>query len=203
MATTLTAYTFDELSKEAKEKALANNRHITTEYYEWWDTDVDEFKEDMLKRGFEIEDVWFSGFWSQGDGACFVGSIDVLKWLRATDGEEPDLAKTRSLRYWLKELGSSAAYASITHTGHYYHRHTMYIEVEWNDSRVYGQPEPPKAVKQLLDLESAMLEDARDMALKLYEILESTCEGMMQDDYLTDFLEVNGYLFWENGTNVR
>ncbi len=74
----------------------------------------------------------------------------------------------------------------------------MYIEVEWAE-----WPEPPKAGEQLLGLEKAMLEDARDMALKLYRILESTCEGMMQDDYLTDFLTANEFLFWENGSNVR
>ena len=193
MSVTATAYTYDELTEDAQKTAIEKCRTATTEDFEWWRDDYDYWKEKLAKLGYEVEDIWFSGFWSQGDGACFEGSLNVLEWLEATDGEKQD-ASTRSLRYWLKRLDPAAAYVNIGHRGNYCHKFTMYVEVEWAE-----WPEPPKAGEQLLALEPAILDHARDMAQKIYDGLQETCEGMMKDDYIADHLQINEYLFWKNG----
>lgn len=195
MTVTATAYTYEELSEDAKKVALDKSRNVTTEYFEWWDSDFDYWKEELAKLGYEVEDIFFTGFWSQGDGACFTGSLDVLKWLKATDGEDGADAKTRSLRYWLKKLGTEAAYVKFSHSGHYYHRFCMYIEAEWSE-----WTQPPKAVAQFEDLEKAILEDARDRALKIYQGLEKTHDAMSSDEYVADHITVNEFLFWETGS---
>lgn len=200
MEKTVTCYTYDELSEDAKETALNKMRSTTTEYFDWWESDFEYWKEELAKQGYEIEDIFFSGFWSQGDGASFTGSLDVLKWLEATDAEDAavaakDLALTRSLRYWLKKLGSEAAYVTISQQGHYYHRFTMSIDAEWSEWTT-----PPKAEQQFYDLESAILDHARDMALKIYRGLEKTHDAMTSDDYVADHIMANEYLFWSDGT---
>lgn len=207
MAKTATAYTFDELSKDAKKKALEKTRHWTTEDYEWWDCVYQEWIEKLADMGYETEEkkMHFSGFWSQGDGASFEASVDVLKWLEATDKETEDgddnaqsekpEVEYRSLRYWLKKLGTEAAYVKIYHQGHYYHRFCMYIDSEWSE-----WIEPPKAVEQLEELTEGILGHARDQALKLYRDLEAECESRMTDEYITDYLQANEFLFWSDGT---
>lgn len=63
-------YQFDELNDEAKEKAREWWREGGL-HYPWHDDVYVNFKEEMKKTGIEVGDIFFTGFWSQGDGACF------------------------------------------------------------------------------------------------------------------------------------
>lgn len=47
--------------------------------YEWWDSVYDDFKTIAGILGFDVQDMQFSGFWSQGDGASFTGSYAYKK----------------------------------------------------------------------------------------------------------------------------
>lgn len=198
MSTTATAYTYDELSEEAQKTALEKSRHITTQSVDWWfDSVYEDWIDRLAEMGYDTgkDRMWFSGFSYQGDGASFGGSVDVLKWLEYTDSEGNDI-EYRSLRYWLKQLGSSAALVRIdAGKNRYCHRFTMNIDWEWTE-----WIEPPKAICQLRSLAEPILDHARDQALELYRDLESTCDAMMEDDYIADFLQANSYLFWQDGT---
>ena len=52
---------------------LEKYRYINVEFDKWWDCVESDFKEDMLLVGIDVDRIFFSGFSSQGDGACFVG----------------------------------------------------------------------------------------------------------------------------------
>lgn len=202
MPTTMTAYTYNELSPEAKKAALEKMRYVTTEHFEWWDYVYEDWIERLAEMGYETDadHIWFSGFWSQGDGASFTASVDVLKWLEYTDVKGADLRVAgqdyRSLRYWLRRL--DPPYVRITQSdSHYYHRFTMSIEYVWDN-----WTEPPKALCQFRELRGAILDHAREQALLLYRELEDVCEDMMSDEYVSDFLIANEYLFWESGRPV-
>jgi len=65
-------YKFNELSDEAKQKAIENLHDLNTSY-DWDQFITDDFKEKMNAIGFVVSNTYFSGFWSQGDGACFEG----------------------------------------------------------------------------------------------------------------------------------
>lgn len=64
--TTTTVYTFDELSDDAKQKALEDNSEINVEYWEWWDSiegdaneiglDITEFDTDRQTIGGKLTD---------------------------------------------------------------------------------------------------------------------------------------------------
>jgi hypothetical protein len=55
----------------------------------WSDSVIAQAVEDAAERGFEIQErrgrkepaFYFSGFWSQGDGASWEGVVDVPKWI--------------------------------------------------------------------------------------------------------------------------
>lgn len=40
---------------------------------EWWDCVYEDAKRMASLIGIRIDEIWFSGFWNQGDGASFIG----------------------------------------------------------------------------------------------------------------------------------
>ena len=73
--------TYDELSEDMKQKALIQEHNTLVEI---WRADhlVDDFKEQLEKIGFMEPEVLYSGFGSQGDGACFDAKVDLKKVCR-------------------------------------------------------------------------------------------------------------------------
>ena len=67
-------YKFSELDKSAKETAMQNWREGHLDY-EWWDFVFEDATEIGKLMGIDIDQIYFSGFASQGDGACFEGVI--------------------------------------------------------------------------------------------------------------------------------
>lgn len=58
-------------------------RDINVDSSWWYQSMFDDWTEQMQARGIIAEDFAFSGFWSQGDGASFCGSIEVLPFMKA------------------------------------------------------------------------------------------------------------------------
>jgi hypothetical protein len=116
-------FKFSELSKEAQERAIDKFRN---KYYERLFDQIDadflteQFKQDLddhygLGEGLKVG--WSLGY-SQGDGVCFWGQIDVEKFLKTQ-------------KQW-KKFGILAPVvnATIKHSGHYCHWNSMSIETE-------------------------------------------------------------------------
>lgn len=73
------AYEFDELSKEAKEKAINNYREeneIDLSYK------IDEFAKRLMELGYKNIAIAYSGFCSQGDGLSFTGMKNGIEIVR-------------------------------------------------------------------------------------------------------------------------
>ena len=62
------------LSTRRKDQLLEANRDVNVQF-DWWTSTYESFVEDCRAIGIEVdpERIHFSGFWSQGDGACFEG----------------------------------------------------------------------------------------------------------------------------------
>jgi hypothetical protein len=72
---TVTLFTFDELEGHAKDRALETLRRFATGDSFWHEGITEgDAKECAKLAGFDIDRVMFTGFWSQGDGACFEGA---------------------------------------------------------------------------------------------------------------------------------
>jgi hypothetical protein len=143
-----TVYRLDELSGTAQEKARARYREGA------FDHDCFEFVYDDFERiceilGVELKTravglmgggtrqercIWFSGFWSQGDGACFEGRYGYAKGARHTirdhaprDGE---LHRIAGALHAVQRRNFYQLHAAISHRDRYCHEYTMVIAVE-------------------------------------------------------------------------
>ena len=67
---------FNTLPEKQRKELLDKYRDWNVEHSDWWDCVYDNFKEDMAAVGIRVDKMYFSGFWSQGDGACFEGAVD-------------------------------------------------------------------------------------------------------------------------------
>lgn len=72
---------FNALSDTDKQEILNKHREL---YDNWYDSVYEMFTDDMSVIGISVGDMYFSGFWSQGDGASFEGNVyDWDKFLHA------------------------------------------------------------------------------------------------------------------------
>ena len=55
---------------------LLEKHRYTNVGHDWWQPTYDAFADDMRLKGIRVDRMYFSGFSSQGDGACFEGRVD-------------------------------------------------------------------------------------------------------------------------------
>ena len=81
------AFKLEELDERAQREAY-NQYSECGLSYEWWDFIYDDVKQSASIIGIEINKIYFSGFSSQGDGACFEGSYKYAPgWRKALIAE--------------------------------------------------------------------------------------------------------------------
>lgn len=200
----LTAYSFSELSEEAKKKAIENNRYFEVEYWDWWEYTFEWYAtEKMPEECFEAAEdkdgdpkIYFSGFYSQGDGASFEAGVDLHKFML----EHGLCNEYRSLAHWVRE---GYAWCGIKRSGHYYHRYSMYAESHLESYAIENIESADRAAEQLEEVAEIVIQEARDLALKLYRDLEKEYEYRTSDECISEALESNDHiLFWDTGTPV-
>jgi hypothetical protein len=210
-------YSFDELSPEAKERAINDARQDEGRLgYEWWGGVYDCFKSDMKTHGIGVDKIYFSGFWSQGDGACFTGYIDLTteQLLSALpDQLRKDLitfnAKCRLLGYSPLDISYRA---KIEHSGHYYHSGTMRIASPYNVEIQESDVDESPLLDEMVMLRDAIddrneyddlaLEIARGHADDLYRLLEQEYEYLTSEEFIAESLSNHDYEYDENGAFV-
>ena len=190
-----TVYKFSELSNEAKETAIRKQRE--NEYYldyEWWDCIYEGFKETAKDKGFDVDKIYFSGFWSQGDGAMFEGSVDFNVW-------KPTNIDRRVVR--CIDSGLIDLYWSVKHRGHYYHSGCRKIDFDGGNGIPYTWKSGIGATGRIIDeldkIEQQLEEDYEDLCSDLYRSLEKEYEYLMSDEVITEELTANDYDFTEDG----
>jgi len=124
---------FEELNDEQKSKAISDNYDINTDY-EWHDCAIEDAKEIGNLMGFDIDDIYFSGFSSQGDGACFNSSFSHVKGILANVKDYAPLDTTlHAIAKDIQDLHRKAFYTvcgSTVQYGHYSHEYSMRIGLE-------------------------------------------------------------------------
>lgn len=138
---TITVYKFSELSEKAKDRA--RQWYTETLDYDWWDSVYEGAKMDGEERGFIIEDIRFSGFWSQGDGASWTGAVRLpqfLEWLCTQDAYQPLHHRIVPFIELLKD-GWIEPRVDVTRSGfHYVHEQTVSpADIDWEalDGELY------------------------------------------------------------------
>ena len=177
--------------EEVKEKALEKNRYILVDDYSYWYDETITFCEDELKDiGFIKPEIYFSGFWSQGDGACFDADIDVEKLLDYL--LEIKKFSTEEITK-LKNLQDDFKTQIITINNHYYHERTRKFEVYCVDA------ENPDDLNLIDKLEKAVEEIRLEKCKEIYNKLEDEYDNLTSDSVLADWLN-DAYWFNEDGS---
>jgi hypothetical protein len=203
-----TVYQFPELSDVAKEKARSWYRELGP-HDDWWDAVYEDFERICDILGVRLKTtpvrlmgggmrakpcIWFSGFWSQGDGACFEAYLSHTKGAAARIRDyAPQDATLHGIADRLQAIQRHNFYqlaAEVSHRGRYYHEYCMSVDVT-RDSPTW---QPPTQ-----DAEEIVTEAIRDLARWLYRQLQSEYDHLTSDESVEDGIIANEYTFTEEG----
>ena len=187
-------YTFNELSDEAKQVALENFRDINTRFDDWSEPIQEGFREKATQAGFKIEDIFFSGFWSQGDGAMFTYSGFNDGMLKSFV-EQLDLSDADKVII----LSQADTCGMGIHRGHYYHEQSC-DHYNTLDSTNPDWEYATDLISQHDDaFDKYVIRTYKDLCRELYRDLEEYYEELTSDEAIQEAIEENGYEFTEDG----
>ncbi len=113
-----------DLTTEQLTAIFENNPSMFRDVYEeWYEHTINDFKDSLESLGFAEVQINFSGFWSQGDGACFHGKYSAVKKL-----DSYDYKGLETLHGSL--LDSKVEYALLQHIGNYSHENSVRYDFE-------------------------------------------------------------------------
>ena len=104
-----------------KDELIEKYRYWNVDGIDWWASVYDSFKERMEDIGIRVERMYFSGFWSQGDGACFEGWVDDWGLFLKSLGITNDVLMEFANNHWA---------FSVKHSGHYYHENCVSFSID-------------------------------------------------------------------------
>lgn len=175
---------------------LDKYRYINVEFDNWWDCVEADFVEDMKKIGVHVDKLHFSGFCSQGDGACFIGSLsNALTYL-----DHHHQGQFSMLRKLLEHGGDVRAYS--THRGNYYHSNSVTVSVETDEfwQVLTAKSELQEVVIQrwdnllgveLVGFENVISDQWRTYMDDVYRKLEAEYDHLTSDEAVWETLEAN------------
>ena len=181
-------YGIEELEGRAKENALDWLREGLD--YEWYDFVFEDAKKCASILGIEIDNIYFSGFYSQGDGACFNGRFSYAKgWKKALKAYAPIDAELLRIGHELQGTQKPYLY-NLSGTVDCNERYKSTKAVfHWSD-KVSGGTED--------DLSQAFT----DFASWIYKNLQTEYDWLTSEEQLIENAQANGYQFDENGRVV-
>jgi hypothetical protein len=204
-------YRLEELSEAAREQARAWYREIGVDP-DWFESVYEDFERVCAILGVELATrpvrlfgggqrqkpcIWFSGFWSQGDGASFNGFFyharGAAEKIRAYAPMDAELHQIADALQAVQRRNFYQLRATIAQRGRYSHEFSMAISVE-RDS--------PTGQDMTHDAEDAVIEALRDLARWLYRQLEREYSYLTSDEAVDEAIAANGYSFTEAGRRL-
>ena len=201
-------YTLSELSEGAKDTARAWYRQHCMDH-DRYEFVYEDFQTVCALLGITLrtspvkliggatrEDphLYWTGFASQGDGACFEGRYSYTPGaaaaIRVHAPQDNELHAIASSLQNIQRRNFYQCHARIEHRGRYCHEYSMAISVE-RDSPTWQSLTP--------DAEDGVVEALRDLARWLYRQLEREYEYQSSDEVLDETIAINGYTFTADG----
>lgn len=207
---------FAELSDEAKEIARENFREHHLDY-DWWEFCFEDFatiaellgitlKQRQVKimngRSYTEPEIYFSGFWNQGDGACFEGrwspEMDPMSILDGILAHAPCDDRLHEIALSFADLcerhgtdpdEDGRTVVKLTHTDRYCHEYAVSIDFEtelpecaddWNEFQLMTW-EATRRARNMDTWEEDVKGAMRDLMRWLYRQLEQEYEHLNSD----------------------
>lgn len=193
---------FDSLDDEAKERARNWWREANVDNEYWHESVLEDAERIAEILGIRLNTthghrkaIYFSGFSSQGDGACFEGyyscnptAVTQIKEYAPKDKELRRIATDLAI---IQEKYDCTVTASIRHRGHYYHEHSMEINDVADDEDLITN-EDAEGIREAL----------RDFAHWIYKSLEAEYDYQNSDEQVDEAIKANDYEFDEDGNLI-
>jgi hypothetical protein len=203
-----TVYRLDELSDHARERARDWYRQTGFDH-DWFDFVFEDFERICAILGIRLREspvrlmggssrqqphIFFRGFSSQGDGACFEAFYAYAKNApRRIRQYAPKDAELHQLAQALQDIQRRNFFqlrAEARHRGPGDHEYCMAISVE-RRSACYQD--------MTVDAEDAVIEALRGLARWLYRQLEREYDFLTSDAVVDEAITANEYTFTESG----
>lgn len=189
------------LSEERRDKLLEEYRNVNVEH-DWWDGLIEDFAEQLTEVGITVDthevklmngktrqdpSIYFSGFWSQGDGAYFEGHVsDWPKFLAALGKED--------WVFWAYEYSWHASSANL-----YGNNMSVSSELDAPENSHDEEEDPlrfhawnivnlPPSEADLDALETEIKSKFEELADKLYNDLEAEHDYQTDDEQVVDWV---------------
>ena len=190
-------YSFDELSEEAQERACQQVGDSMTDDAWWYEDTFDLFVEHCKEYGMEVDvdNIKFSGFGSQGDGASFVcDNIDTIKLLHTLGIQVNDEFEEKVLDY-IYEVNI------IRTSDKAYHEQTVHVELFTDEYTLEEEDEGIiQYIQDIADTLEFKLEALKDdLCQQLYNDLELEYDHFHSAECVDEIAYNNNMLFRENG----
>lgn len=191
---TKNVYTFCELDDFVKSNVIIANYDINTDF-EWYDCAVDDFKTLCSLMGVDVDTTYFSGFSSQGDGACFEGSfawkVGGLREFREYAPKDETLQAIGTSWFKLQQKHNYELNGTVKHSGRYYHAYCTSFEV-FDYSTRYCEDDILEETQEIM----------RDLMQWFYSSLNAEYDYLTSDAAIIETLKNNECEFYENGEGV-
>ena len=189
-------YGFQELSEAAKEFAISNYCENLDFHFHAQGV-IRDVKNCARILGVDIDAIYYSGFSSQGDGACFVGDYEYKpRAVIAIIQHAPDDTVLQSIAVNLQKVQKKQFYkirAKCSHTGYrYYHSGCMEVSVYHTDDQY----------RDIGGFKGEVTELLRGFADWVYEQLKKEYWNQVSENAAIDYFDSNNCEFYENGRLV-
>jgi len=201
-------FTFDELAPAAKEKAREWYRGLI-DASEYADSVYDDASQIAAILGIEFDRdkrgepmILWSGFYSQGDGACFEGSYrykaGCQKAIRGYAPKDEALHKIADNLAELQKRNGFKLRATVKHSGNYSHEYCTRIDVVKDSTRDGYESEDSPGI----ETEKALAEILRAFMRWIYRQLEAAHEAAHADENVDETIRANDYEFEASGKHA-
>lgn len=193
---TITVYKFSELTPTVQERVLDKMRDWQVDDYNWYESEIDYWKEKLDLIGFENAEIAFSGFYSQGDGASFTADINSEKIFNtlAYCAKRYDDALTIYLAEKLYQNDGFKMTMKQTNS-RYSHERTVSVNIDidyrYRDNRFW--------TNIMTDFEYMLDMYRIDLCHAIYKSLETGYEHLTSDESIIEMIKTNEYEFTIDG----
>jgi hypothetical protein len=191
-------YSFDELSEEAKQKAIQQVRE--SDYpYDYWDDDIlDNWKEKLENLGYPDAEIAYSGFWSQGDGASFTcTNVNVEMFL-----ERQEQTNFKRLLHLIKKEHVEVDTATVKRDKYHYYVHyntiTANVSLYFTNERVFSTH--PRIEEIFEEVENAIQQEIINLSQEIYSELNKEYDSLTTDEAIIGEIKAGEHEFYKNGT---
>mgnify|MGYP007100093233 CR=1 FL=1 len=186
-------FTFDELSKAAQKKAIEKHRDFLAQEYSG-ESELEFWKEELAKRGLEVADIHYRGFYSQGDGASFDAKVIPEKFCKYYK-----IKKFKKLFDYIDKTGAYFNIGISGHDPHYVHEYTRKAEFEELERIDISIEQHDAFIAQAEELAGLIEAERLKLSKDIYKNLRDDYEGELKDENVIDNIKINEYEFYADG----